>query len=483
MIFPTFTFASFFLVVFVGFWYVFRRRNDRKIFLIAASYLFYAAWDWRFCFLLLFSTAVNYASGWIIGSQKDHLWRKLYLVLSVIANVLLLGFFKYYTTFATHVNALVSYFSSLSEPGGAVPFSLPVITVLLPVGISFYTFKGMSYVFDVYLCRMPAVRNFADIMLYISFFPQVASGPIVHANVFLPQIDPAVTAGIEPGSRPIRLDRASALLASGLFKKMVVANFISTLLVDPVLTNPALFNTLEIILASVGYSAVIYADFSGYSDMAIAVALLLGFNTPDNFKRPYTSFSVTDFWRRWHITFSFWLRDYLYFAFGGSRFGIKRTLFALVATMLIGGLWHGAALTFVVWGLLQGLGLAIERMFNYGNRRSSTIWKAVLQVTGTFIFVTVSWAVFRAPNLDYVLALFRALGNVSVPLSVQLPVPVFLTILIIAVQFIPETYRKFSMRCWTAVPLLFKGIALAVFFAFLSIVGMSGIAPFIYFQF
>lgn len=482
MIFPTFTFACFFLAVFAGFWYIFRRKTDRKIFLIAASYLFYAAWDWRFCFLLLFSTGINYGFGYLVGTRKDHLWRKLFMVLSVIANVLLLGFFKYYTAFATHLNALVRYFFSSAEVS-SVPFALPVISVLLPVGISFYTFKGMSYVFDVYLCRMPPVKSFADIMLYISFFPQLASGPIVHANEFLPQIDPAVAAGIEPGSRPIRFDRASALIVSGLFKKMVAANFISTLLVDPVLADPALFNTLEVFLATVGYSAVIYADFSGYSDLAIGIALLLGFNTPDNFNRPYISFSVTDFWRRWHITFSSWLREYLYFAFGGSRFGLRRTLFALVATMVLGGLWHGASLTFVVWGLMQGIGLALERLFNYGRNRSGTPWKAALQITGTFVFVTVSWAVFRAPGFDYLVHLFTSFGNIGVPRSVSLPVPVFLMILVLAVQFIPRSFRKSSMACWTSVPIIGKGIALGLFFALLSVIGMSGIAPFIYFQF
>ena len=482
MIFPTFTFACFFLAVFAGFWYIFRRKTDRKVFLIAASYLFYAAWDWRFCFLLLLSTSINFAFGYLVGTRKDYLWRKLFMVLSVIANILLLGFFKYYTTFATHLNALVSYFSSSAQASSA-PFALPVISVLLPVGISFYTFKGMSYVFDVYLCKMPPVKSFADIMLYISFFPQLASGPIVHANEFLPQIEPAVTAGIEPGSRPIRFDRASVLIVSGLFKKMVAANFISTLLVDPVLADPALFNTLEVFLATVGYSAVIYADFSGYSDMAIGIALLLGFSTPDNFNRPYISFSVTDFWRRWHITFSSWLRDYLYFAFGGSRFGKKRTLFALIATMALGGLWHGASLTFVIWGLMQGIGLAVERLFNYGKKRSRTPWKAALQIMSTFFFVTASWAVFRSPSVRFLHELGMALGNWSVPRSLSLPVPLFLIIVVIAVQFFPRTYRKRSMRCWTAVPIPLKGVLLGAFFALLTVIGMSGIAPFIYFQF
>lgn len=482
MIFPTFTFACFFLAVFAGFWYVFRRKTDRKVFLIAASYLFYAAWDWRFCILLLFSTTINYSFGYLVGINKDHLWRKLFMVLSVIANVLLLGFFKYYTTFATHVNALVRYFSS-ADASASASFALPVISVLLPVGISFYTFKGMSYVFDVYLCKMPPVKSFADIMLYISFFPQLASGPIVHANDFIPQIDPALAAGIEPGSRPIRFDRASALIVSGLFKKMVAANFISTLLVDPVLADPSLFNALEVFLATVGYSAVIYADFSGYSDLAIGIALLLGFSTPDNFNRPYISFSITDFWRRWHITFSSWLRDYLYFAFGGSRFGIGRTLFALIATMALGGLWHGASFTFVLWGLMQGIGLAAERLFGYGRKRSTTPWKAALQIAGTFCFITLSWAVFRAPGTDYLETLFVSFGNLSIPRSISLPVPVFLIILVIAVQFIPQSFRKISMRCWTSIPVAGKGIALGLFFALLTVIGMSGIAPFIYFQF
>ncbi|HHU36318.1 MAG TPA: MBOAT family protein [Treponema sp.] len=482
MIFPTFTFACFFLVVFIGFWYVFRRSRDRTIFLIAASYLFYAFWDWRFCFLLFFSTAINYGFGWLIGTRKEHVWRKFYLVLAVLTNVLLLGFFKYYTILATHLNALFSWGSSLSGGQESI-FSLPVIAVLLPVGISFFTFKALSYVFDVYLCKISPVKSFPDIMLYISFFPQLASGPIVHASDFLPQIEPAVTAGIEPGSRPISFDRAATLIVSGLIKKMVFANFISTLLVDPIFSNLSIFNTLEVIIAAVGYSAVIYADFSGYSDMAIGIALLLGFETPENFNRPYTSFSVTEFWKRWHITFSSWLRNYLYFAFGGSRFGKKRTLFALIATMIIGGLWHGASIPFLIWGGMQGCVLALERAFNYGTKRSLEPWKAAVQILTTFSFVTLSWVVFRSSNLQALGLWFTSLKNFSIPLSISLPVPLFLIFLTITTQFVPSYIRKRSMKCWITVPIPVKGIFLAAFFVILSIVSMSGIAPFIYFQF
>lgn len=482
MIFPTFSFAFFFLVVFIGFWYVFRRSRDRTLFLIAASYLFYAFWDWRFCFLLLFSTALNYGFGLLIGTRKEHLWRKFYLILAVLANVLLLGFFKYYTTAATHLNALFSWIAASSSQHGS-PFSLPIITVLLPVGISFFTFKALSYIFDVYLCKIPPLKSFPDIMLYISFFPQLASGPIVQASDFLPQIEPAVTAGIEPGSRPIRFDRAAALLVSGLIKKMILANFISTLLVDPVFADPSVFNTLEVFLAGVGYSAVIYADFSGYSDMAIGIALLLGFHTPDNFNRPYISYSVTEFWKRWHITFSSWLRDYLYFAFGGSRFGKIRTLFALIATMIIGGLWHGASIPFLIWGCMQGCALAVERACNYGTKRSVRSWKAAVQIVGTFSFVTLSWLVFRSQSLQSLGLWFSSLGNFSIPLSIPLPVPLFLIILTLSTQFVSRNIRKRSMKSWIAVPIPVKGIVLAAFFAILAIVSMSGIAPFIYFQF
>jgi D-alanyl-lipoteichoic acid acyltransferase DltB (MBOAT superfamily) len=487
MLFPTVSFGVFFLCVFIGFWYVFRRSAERRAFLVAASYLFYAFWDWRFCFLLLVSTAASWGFGLLIGREKEHFWRRLFLVLSVVFNLLLLGFFKYYNFFAESANALIGYFAhgsaAAASPSQAGGFLFPALAIIMPVGISFYTFKSMSYVFDVYLCELPAVRSFLDVALYVSFFPQIASGPIVHAVDFIPQIEQATSLGAEPGSKPIEAARAFELFMSGLLKKMVFANFLSTLFVDPVLSDPSAYNAIEVALAAVGYSVVIYSDFSGYSDMAIAVALLLGFKTPANFNRPYASFSVTEFWKRWHITFSSWLRNYLYFSMGGSRFGKVRTLFALFFTMVLGGLWHGAALTFVAWGVMQGLALAIERGFGYGNARHANAFVAAIQIALTFAFVTLSWIVFRAPSLDSVLAWFQALGNFSKGITLLSPLVIALLVAGLAMHAVPERVRSSCRSAWVTLPVVARGGAIAAFFALLAVVSMSGVAPFIYFQF
>jgi D-alanyl-lipoteichoic acid acyltransferase DltB (MBOAT superfamily) len=485
MLFPTFKFAFFFLTVFIGFWYVFRRSLERRIFLVAASYVFYAFWDWRFCGLLLLSSAANYGFGLLIGQSKEHIWRKTFLILSVAFNLLLLGFFKYYNFFADSANGIIQLFAGPQSPNGAGnagPF-FPALKIIMPVGVSFYTFKAMSYVFDVYLCKMTAVRSFLDVALYVSFFPQIASGPIVHAADFIPQIEGACGAGQEAGSKPIEFDRASLYIMSGLLKKMVFANFLSTLLVDPVFRDPSAFNALEVVLAAFGYSVVIYTDFSGYSDMAIGIALLLGFQTPANFNRPYMSFSVTEFWKRWHITFSSWLRNYLYFSLGGSRFGLARTLIALVLTMMLGGLWHGASVVFIIWGAMQGIVLALERGFNYGTKRNASVPLAALQIVATFIFTTVSWIVFRSPSLESIGGFFSAMIHFSAPVTLVTPLVLALIALGLAMHAVPARFRDSGFALYVRVPLPVKAVFIALFFAGVAAVSMSGVAPFIYFQF
>lgn len=469
--------------MFIGFWYVFRRNLERRIFLVVVSYLFYALWDWRFCFLLLASTAANYGFGLLVGTNREYIWRKTFLVLSIIFNVLILAFFKYYNFFAESTNGLIRHFFSTSNIQSTPLFSFPSLAIIIPVGISFYTFKVMSYVFDIYLCKMPPVRSFLDVTLYVSFFPQIASGPIVQASDFFPQIKEVADSALDVSAKPIEFDRASTLIMAGLFKKMVFANFLSTLFVDPVFANPALFNSLEVFLASIGYSVVIYCDFSGYSDMAIGIALLLGFKTPANFNRPYISFSVTEFWKRWHITFSSWLRDYLYFSLGGSRFGKVRTLIALVVTMVLGGLWHGASLTFIVWGAMQGIALALERGFGYGNKRSEKTVTSILQIVGTFLFTTVSWIVFRESSMEAVGIYFQALTHFSTPITLLTPLVLILLVLGLFLNAIPQKVRLFCFNAYSVIPLPVKGVVIALFFVFLSVVSMSGVAPFIYFQF
>lgn len=479
MLFPTFSFAFFFLAVFLGFWYVFRKKTERTLFLIAASFLFYALWDWRFCFLLALSAAANYGFGYLVGATKEHLYRKLWMIASVVVNLLVLAFFKYYNFFAESANNLLRLTAGEHSPS----FLFPALSIIMPVGISFYTFKVMSYVFDVYLCRMTAVRSFPDLLLYVSFFPQIASGPIVHAADFIPSLDQTLSAGIDPDSRPIEFARASVLIMSGLLKKLVFANFLSTLFVDPVLADPASVHALESFLAAIGYSVVIYTDFSGYSDLAIGIALLLGFQTPANFNRPYGSFSVTEFWKRWHITFSSWLRDYLYFSMGGSRFGKVRTLVALVCTMLLGGLWHGASWTFVLWGLMQGTALALERAFEYGNKRDPRWWVSAGQITLTFVFTTISWIVFRAASPESVSSWFASLGGFDKPFVHTSPLVLVLLVGGLAMHAIPDRFRNEAFSVWKGLPLPVPAILTAFFLVALSIVSMSGVAPFIYFSF
>ncbi len=487
MLFPTFGFAFFFLCVFTGYWYVFRKNLERRIFLVAVSYLFYALWDWRFCGLLFLTTAANYGFGLLVGINREHLWRKTFLVLSIVFNLLVLGFFKYYNFFAESANTLIQTFVSghaASSAGTAVPsFLFPALSVIMPVGISFYTFKVMSYVFDVYLCKLPPVRSYLDVMLYVSFFPQIASGPIVHASDFFPRLGETINAGRELEERPLEFDRAATLIMSGLLKKMVFANFLSTLFVDPIFSNPGMYHSAEVFLAAVGYSVVIYCDFSGYSDLAIGIALFLGFRTPANFNRPYISFSVTEFWKRWHMTFSSWLRDYLYFSMGGSRFGKIRTMFALFFTMILGGLWHGASYTFLIWGAMQGLALAFERGTGTGSNRSSKPALAVVQIFVTFLFTTLSWIVFRSASLETILVFFRSLGNFGPQITLLSPLVLILLVLGLLMHAIPGSFRAACFDGYRLVPLPLKGILFALFFVLLAIVSMSGVAPFIYFQF
>lgn len=477
MLFPTFSFAIFFLCVFVCFRYVYRGTLQRKIFLAAASYLFYAFGDWRYCFLLLFLSLVNYYFGIFIGKNRDHIKRKTFLVLAVIVNLSLLGFFKYWHFFANTANGLILSFF----PGATFAFTL--FKFLMPLGISFYTFKALSYIFDIYLCKMAHVTSFLDVLNYLSFFPQIASGPIVHAHDFFPDMKIALESGLDSEPRSIEMNRATLLILCGLLKKLIFANYLSTLLVDPVFSDLASHHSLDIILAAFGYSVVIYCDFSGYSDMAIGIALFFGFHTPKNFNSPYISFSVSDFWRRWHITFSSWLRDYLYFSLGGSRFGLLRTLFALFFTMILGGLWHGASWTFILWGAMQGAALAFERVFNYGLIPATKRLTRFGQIGLTFLFTTLSWVVFRSDTFDSLALFFRSLINFTGTPVMYVPLVCILLVLGLGMHAIPRSFVRKCFNFFQVLPLVLKAIAVSLFFVFLSIVGMSGVAPFIYFQF
>ncbi|HZK20285.1 MAG TPA: MBOAT family O-acyltransferase [Treponemataceae bacterium] len=439
-------------------------------------------------------------------------WRYFALVMAVVTNVCVLLFFKYYGFFAESINVLVFRLS------GGVEFKniLPVLHIVLPIGISFYTFKGLSLVFDsasgslftgyghyseIHMlfphaanskrAALTSTQGLIDTLLYISFFPQVASGPIVHATEFYGDLDVATEA------QTVDFSTASALIMSGLLKKLVFANYLSTLLVNPVFTDLSAHSGFQVFMAAVGYSSVIYCDFSGYSDMAIGIALLLGFTTPKNFDRPYSAFCIGDFWRRWHISFSMWLRKYLYFKLGGSRHGLPRTIVALFITMLVSGLWHGASWMFVLWGVMQGVALIVERLVKVGKTPSTNSFGHALQVLITFVYTSISWVVFRSTNWKEVLAWFKALiasphgfftttqafNAESIVPQVLTPLVIILLLVSLGMHLISDKVRADALTIWKCTPIFIQVLFIVVFFIGLSIFSMSSVAPFIYFSF
>lgn len=481
MLFPTLRFVLFFSLVFFLYWYVFRLKKQRVILLVCAGYFFYACWDWHFCILLFGVSAVSAVFGYILGVQKNYIPRTVTMIIGTALHILFLGFFKYFYTITEFFNYAV-FNGQLHSP---LLYDLQRSSLLLPVGISYYTFRSMSYIFDIYLCKMRPTQSFAELLLYISFFPQLASGPIVKADEFFTALPESLALDSEPAAKPIEFDRSSLLILSGLYKKTVLATFLSTLAVDPVFANPARCNTLELVIALLAYTFVIYCDFSGYSDMAIGIGLLLGFQTSQNFNRPYLSQSVSEFWRRWHISFSSWLRDYVYFSFGGSRYGLFRTVLALTGTMLIAGIWHGGSLPFVLWGLLQGIACAAERVaatFKMDKRREKTA-KKLFRLAGVFLFINISWLIFRSPSVREIRLYLSSLKNITQPF---LTVHWFVLVPLAAAFFLQipgEQLRRRSFALYVRLPVAVKAAAGALFFIALNIVATSGIAPFIYFGF
>lgn len=490
MFFPTISFAVFFLSVFFLYWYIFRQEKERKILLTAASYFFYAMWNWRFCILLFVFTLINYFYGFLLDKEKNYAPRKAIVIIICIIDILYLGFFKYLYSLLSYLN---QFFPDMFV--NSTLLTLRSWSLLVPVGISYYTFRCMSYVFDIYLCKIRHVKSFWDFLLYVSFFPQLSSGPIVQAEYFLKDLPRALNCDNEKGAKPIAFDRAIVFLISGLYKKMIISNFLTILVTDKIFANPSFYNTWELIFGVISYTIIIYADFSGYSDMAIGIGILLGFNTPANFNRPYVSKSVTEFWRRWHISFSSWLRDYLYFGLGGSRFGLARALFALFFTMLIAGLWHGASWTFLIWGAMQGAMLCIERIFSEIKERKAIGEEILdeeknekksfdfLRIIPVFIFVNISWLVFFSSSLSELSLYLRSLGNLFQPFQIISPFILLIFFAGLFLQLPSESLRKKAFTIYSRLPMILKVVTSVSFLAVLYAVSTSGIPPFIYFAF
>jgi alginate O-acetyltransferase complex protein AlgI len=472
MLFPTIQFAVFFLVVLTANWFLMPHRQRWKVFMLGASYVFYGAWDWRFVGLIVASTIWNQALVRSIAAAGDPGTRKRRVTIAVAGNLAVLGWFKYYGFFAS---SLVNLAGSIG-----IDLPLPLLRITLPVGISFFTFQALSYVIDVYRGKQQPAPAL-DFAVYLAFFPQLVAGPIVRSSEFMPQID------IRKDPRRVEAVEAIGLIAGGLFKKVVVANTLATALVDPVFAGPQGFSGFEVLVAVYAYAVQIYADFSGYTDIAIGVALLMGYRFPQNFNAPYAAVSLRDFWRRWHMTLSRWLRDYLYIPLGGSRGGRSKTYRNLMITMILGGLWHGAAWTFVVWGALHGGGLAVERWLDERREARGEVpsyGRVAIAARRVFTFhlVCLGWVFFRADSFGTATTLLSRLTDWG-PAPAVTPVVLALVIGGIAVQFVPRHFRLRLRFYFGRLRPISMGAVLGLFLLLLDGLGPEGVAPFIYFQF
>jgi alginate O-acetyltransferase complex protein AlgI len=460
VLFPTVTFAVFFSIVLPVSWALMPYQRPWRMWILLASYVFYAWWDWHFVFLLAASTVVNHVLAVAIHRTRARRPRKALLALALAFDLGLLGYFKYTNFF-------------LSSADNAIGTSW-IAHVVLPVGISFFTFMAISYVVDTYRGEIvPA--SFARFAVFQAFFPHLVAGPIVRASELLPQLE----APRDP--RRVDVSRAFVLIVSGLFLKVVIANHLATHIVDDVFAAPNRHSSLEVLVAVYGYAVQIFADFCGYTNIAIGVALLLGFEFPQNFNAPYAAVSLQDFWRRWHMTLSRWLRDYLYIPLGGNRKGRLLTYRNLMLTFVLGGLWHGAAWTFIVWGAIHGLGLSIERAVARRPTRPAAQWLGRIV---TFHVVCFAWIFFRADS-------FGRAGQVIARLvdAWGRPSPLVTTSVVLAIgagigsQFVRPSAVGAFVRGFGRLPVPAKAVTVAACLMLINTLGPEGVAPFIYFRF
>jgi alginate O-acetyltransferase complex protein AlgI len=470
LVFTSDVFLFAFLPIVLAVYYALPRyRNE---FLTGASYVFYGWWDPRFVLLMMTSTVVDYFAGRAIAAPgASEKRRKTALIIAIVTDLSLLAFFKYYTFTAENLNHLLSVFGA---------GSLPLLQVTLPIGISFYTFESMSYTIDVYRGMARPARTFADLACFVSLFPHLVAGPIVRYNILAEQI-------AERTHTLERFSRGIAIFILGFAKKILLANPMG--LVADAVFNAKSADSPDAWFGIAAYSFQIYFDFCGYSDMAVGLGRMLGFEIPKNFASPYLSESITDFWRRWHISLSTWLRDYLYIPLGGNQKGPGRTYINLALVMLLGGLWHGANWTFLVWGAIHGTILAMER---WGGKNA--VYGRLprpARIMLTYVLVLVTWVFFRAPTLsgalDYLRSMFVRGATGSPLLGLEIYTPYNLTIFAICAfaSFQPlEAYewashewgkRKLANQVsWALAPLLLLAIA---------VMWTQAFNPFLYFQF
>ncbi len=479
MLFPTVSFAVFFLIAFVLSWLLRPTYRTWLWAMTGLSLVFYGYSDARFVGLLLASIVVSWGFGLAVwrslGPDGERTQASTNLVrAAVVVDLGLLGFFKYYGFF---VDSIADATRSLG-----LELSPPLLEVVLPVGISFFTFHAISYVIDIGRGQLQPLR-LDELAIYMSFFPHLVAGPIVRAREFAPQMRRRADPRRIPSGEALRL------IAFGLFKKVVVSSFVASQVVDPVFGAPAAHGPLDLLVGVYAYAIQIYADFSGYTDIAIGCALLLGIRFPQNFDAPYRSLSLQEFWRRWHMTLSRWLRDYLYIPLGGNRRGVRRTYVNLILTMVIGGLWHGAATTFLVWGAIHGGFLALERYVRewWRQRVPDPVLPpeltATLQWCLTFHVICLAWIFFRADSVSTAFAVIDGITSGVRPDQLVTPLLLATIGLMLASQFVPPRAVEIAQARFTALGAGLQVLILTGALTVIDVLGPDGVAPFIYFQF
>lgn len=467
--------SAFFLVLFVGFMSIYfvvhKHHRLKTTFVTLFSLYFYYKSSGIYFLILIGSTVVDYSLANLIFRTQDKALKKMILIISLILNLGLLAYFKY-------TNFLLEIIHSIANQ----PFTPE--SIFLPVGVSFFTFQSLSYTIDIYRDKLKPVNNIFDYAFFVSFFPQLVAGPIVRAIDFIPQLYKPVEITKQ------MIGRAVFLICSGLIKKTIIADYISVNFVDRIFDNPTLYSGFENLIGVYGYALQIYCDFSGYSDMAIGIALLLGFHFPINFDSSYQSKNITEFWRRWHISLSTWLKDYVYISLGGNRKGKYRTYFNLFITMLIGGLWHGAGFRFILWGAMHGLALVLHKIYlSFFPPRASKKWYfSFFSWLLTFHFVCFCWIYFRAENMKIAGEVINQIvtnfhGNIAFEFISGYPVVSSLLIFGYFLHFIPKKIETQTEIIITKSPLLLQ-ISYIILVVFMMVQFKSAeIQPFIYFQF
>ena len=481
-------FWVFFSIV-LGFYSLFHKKvRRRNVFLLIVSLFFYYKTGGWFYILLVFSCIFNYSFGWLIGKASKLLWKKIFLAVGVLINLSLLAYFKYAYFFTDLLNRtfgdLFETYNWLAHWWNFMASSnIDTMSIVLPVGISFFTFQAISYLVDVFKGRTLVVRNLFDFSFYLSFFPQLVAGPIVRASNFIPQL-----------YKPYQITKsefghALFLIICGLTKKIILSDYLSANLIDRVFDSPGSYTGAENLMAVYAYALQIYGDFSGYTDIAIGLALILGFRLPVNFNSPYKAVSLTDFWRRWHISLSSWLRDYLYIPLGGNRKGKMRTSINLMITMVLGGLWHGASFSFVIWGTLHGLVLVIEKaLAPLGKRFFNRKYLQPFFMLIILHIVCLGWLFFRAESTENIWLMlnkiyFTFMWRGILEFIAGYPLVFGIVICGFIVHWLPYKWQEWVRGKFIGIPLWSKMLVVLIVLFILQKFIQADIQPFIYFRF